>query len=300
MIHIIKKNWFLIGIVLSILLARLYPPFGTKGGFLKPEWTVKYLAVCIIFFNSGLSLKTQDLKKAFFQYRIHIFIQVFTLVLVPVFMYILVSLLENSPIEDLLLKGLQVVSCMPPPVSSAVILTKAIGGNEAAAIFNSALGSFLGILVTPMLLYFVLGSETSVGFTSVFIQLSLTVLIPILVGQFFRKHVRLWLERNRIPFGEISSAMLLLIIYTTFCDTFSMKNNLHHVEIDELSLLIVAFLVVIIQVVLLLFTFWLSSQPLLRFQPADTVAILFCSTHKSLTLVRFYSEDFSFRSLEVG
>ena len=32
---------------------------------------------------------------------------------------------------------------MPPPVSSAVILTKAVGGNDAAAIFNSAFGSFL-------------------------------------------------------------------------------------------------------------------------------------------------------------
>lgn len=35
---------------------------------------------------------------------------------------------------------------MPPPVSSAVILTKSVGGNEAAAIFNSAVGSFLGTL----------------------------------------------------------------------------------------------------------------------------------------------------------
>lgn len=38
---------------------------------------------------------------------------------------------------------------MPPPVSSAVILTRAANGNEAAAIFNSVLGSFLGILFTP-------------------------------------------------------------------------------------------------------------------------------------------------------
>ncbi|MEQ2231372.1 hypothetical protein ILYODFUR_038905 [Ilyodon furcidens] len=50
------------------------------------------------------------------------------------------------------LPRLQTVSCMPPPVSSAVILTKAVGGNEAAAIFNSAFGSFLGIVVTPLLL----------------------------------------------------------------------------------------------------------------------------------------------------
>ena len=48
--------------------------------------------------------------------------------------------------------SLLVVGCLPPPVSSAVILTRAAGGNEASAIFNSALGSFLGIFTTPMLL----------------------------------------------------------------------------------------------------------------------------------------------------
>ena len=47
---------------------------------------------------------------------------------------------------------LQVMACMPPPVSSAVILTRAVGGNEAGAIFNSAFGSFLGIFITPLLL----------------------------------------------------------------------------------------------------------------------------------------------------
>lgn len=44
------------------------------------------------------------------------------------------------------------VSCMPPPVSSAVILTRSANGNEAAAIFNSVLGSFLGIIITPICL----------------------------------------------------------------------------------------------------------------------------------------------------
>ena len=39
--------------------------------------------------------------------------------------------------------SLHVVGCMPPPVSTAVILTKAVGGNDAAAVFNSAFGSFI-------------------------------------------------------------------------------------------------------------------------------------------------------------
>lgn len=43
---------------------------------------------------------------------------------------------------------------MPPPVSSAVILTRAAQGNETAAIFNSLVGSFLGIVLTPLSLLF--------------------------------------------------------------------------------------------------------------------------------------------------
>ena len=50
------------------------------------------------------------------------------------------------------------LSCLPPPVSSAVILTQAAGGNEAAAVFNSALGSVLGIFATPFLLLSLVGA----------------------------------------------------------------------------------------------------------------------------------------------
>lgn len=54
----------------------------------------------------------------------------------------------------ILFPRLATVSCMPPPVSSAVILTKAVGGSEASAIFISVVGSFLGIFVTPTILLF--------------------------------------------------------------------------------------------------------------------------------------------------
>jgi sodium/bile acid cotransporter 7 len=119
------------------------------------------------------------------------------------------------------LSGLLVVGCMPPPVSSAVILTKAVEGNEAAAIFNSAFGSFLGIVVTPILLLVMVGARTTVPFASIFMQLSMTVLVPLLIGQVVRRFTKEWLERKTLPFGAISSGILLTIIYTTFCDTFS-------------------------------------------------------------------------------
>lgn len=78
---------------------------------------------------------------------------------------------------------LQVMACMPPPVSSAVILTRAVGGNEAAAIFNSAFGSFLGIFVTPLLLLSLVGVSSDAAVGSIFVTLASTVVLPLVLGQ---------------------------------------------------------------------------------------------------------------------
>ncbi|XP_044286775.1 sodium/bile acid cotransporter 7 isoform X4 [Varanus komodoensis] len=145
MLDRLRKDWFILGIVLVITVAKLEPAFGVKGGPLKPEITITYIAVSAIFFNSGLSLKTEELTSALMHVKLHLFVQIFTLVFFPTAIWLFLQLLSITPINEWLLKGLQTVGCMPPPVSSAVILTKAVGGNEAAAIFNSAFGSFLNL-----------------------------------------------------------------------------------------------------------------------------------------------------------
>ncbi|XP_039731948.1 sodium/bile acid cotransporter 7 isoform X6 [Pteropus medius] len=127
-----RKEWFMIGIVLAIAGAKLEPSIGVNGGPLKPEITVSYIAVATIFFNSGLSLKTEELTSALVHVRLHLFIQIFTLAFFPATIWLFLQLLSITPINEWLLKGLQTVGCMPPPVSSAVILTKAVGGNETS------------------------------------------------------------------------------------------------------------------------------------------------------------------------
>lgn len=276
----VRKEWFMVGIVVAIGAAKLEPSVGVNGGPLKPEITVSYIAVATIFFNSGLSLKTEELTSALVHLKLHLFIQVFTLAFFPTTMWLFLQLLSVTSINEWLLKGLQTVGCMPPPVSSAVILTKAVGGNEAAAIFNSAFGSFLGIVVTPVLLLLFLSSSSSVPFTSIFSQLFMTVVVPLVIGQIVRRYIKDWLERKKPPFGVVSSSVLLMIIYTTFCDTFSNPN----IDLDKFSLIVILFIIVSIQLSFMLLTFVFSTRNNSGFTPADTVAIIFCSTHKSLTL----------------
>uniref|UniRef100_A0A8C9AWB7 Sodium/bile acid cotransporter n=1 Tax=Prolemur simus TaxID=1328070 RepID=A0A8C9AWB7_PROSS len=263
-----RKEWFMVGIVLAIAGAKLEPSIGVNGGPLKPEITVSYIAVATIFFNSGLSLKTEELTSALVHIKLHLFIQIFTLAFFPTAIWLFLQLLSITPINEWLLKGLQTVGCMPPPVSSAVILTKAVGGNEAAAIFNSAFGSFL------------LGSSSSVPFTSIFSQLFMTVVVPLIIGQIVRRYIKDWLERKKPPFGAVSSSVLLMIIYTTFCDTFSNPN----IDLDKFSLVLILVIIFSIQLSFMLLTFIFSTRNNSGFTPADTVAIIFCSTHKSLTL----------------
>uniref|UniRef100_A0A8D0GN31 Sodium/bile acid cotransporter 7 n=1 Tax=Sphenodon punctatus TaxID=8508 RepID=A0A8D0GN31_SPHPU len=130
-----RKEWFILGIVLVITVAKLEPAIGVKGGPLKPEITITYIAVSAIFFNSGLSLKTEELTSALMHVKLHLFVQIFTLAFFPTAIWLFLQVLSITPINEWLLKGLQTVGCMPPPVSSAVILTKAVGGNEVSFCF---------------------------------------------------------------------------------------------------------------------------------------------------------------------
>ncbi|XP_067592838.1 sodium/bile acid cotransporter 7 isoform X5 [Pseudorca crassidens] len=260
-----RKEWFMIGIVLAIAGAKLEPSIGVNGGPLMPEITVSYIAVATIFFNSGLSLNTEELTSALVHIKLHLFIQIFTLAFFPAAIWLLLQLLSITPINEWLLKGLQTVGCMPPPVSSAVILTKAVGGNEAAAIFNSAFGSFLGIVVTPLLLLLFI----------------------------VRRYIKDWLERKKPPFGAVSSSVLLVIIYTTFCDTFSNPD----IDLDRFSLILILFIICSIQLSFMLLTFIFSTRNNSGFTPADTVAVMFCSTHKSLTLEDMPGSDLRYRPI---
>ena len=166
---------------------------------------------------------------------------------------------------------------MPPPVSSAVILTKTAEGNEAAAVFNSALGSVLGVFITPFLLVNVAGlAETRIPARKIILQLCLTVLLPLICGQVAQNLIRphKWAKLS----GILSQSMLLLIVFTTFCDAFASDHGFGIVNVLQ-----VAFGVFIAQLILSAALFKASTGPF-GFEPWDAVATTFCSYHKSLTL----------------
>ncbi|KDR15266.1 sodium/bile acid cotransporter 7-like isoform X2 [Zootermopsis nevadensis] len=277
-LKLMKRHWFFAGTMIAIFLAEIFPELGAMEGPLNPEVTVKYGAVSLIFLVSGLSIKLEELLSAVTNVKIHIFIQLFSQVFTPIFMKILTIFLWMIGVNEWILKGLVTVGCMPPPVSSAVILTRAVGGNEAAAIFNSVLGCLIGIVLTPFTLLFFLRATTLVPVLSTIFQLAVTVMVPLAVGQLICFATDF--KASSYPIGILGQIALLFIIFITFCQAFQNQD----MQMNAHDILITVLLVVLILVFITWLVFWISSKMTGLFCPEDVIAIMFCCTHKSLTL----------------
>nr|XP_045618156.1 sodium/bile acid cotransporter 7-like isoform X1 [Procambarus clarkii] len=278
-----SRHWFIYTMCAVIVLAFIAPGVGSKGGLIYPEITVKCGAVSIIFFLSGLSLQASDVHAAMSQTWLHVFVQGTTFLIYPLLMKMVCLVLHGlGNINKSLLEGLQVVSCMPPPVSSAVILTRTCRGNVAAAIFNSVVGSFLGLFLTPLSLRLWLGVSASIPIIDTILYLMLTVLMPLCAGHLYqRRGIHPVIMSRGSSLGTLGQWMLLLIIYSTFCDMFRSS------RLEELlpRMASTVLIVVCMQCALLYGTWWVSHRWLVGwFSRGDTLAIMFCSTHKSLTL----------------
>lgn len=105
-------------------------------------------------------------------------------------------------------------------------MTKESGGNEAAALVNAVLGNVLGVFISPLLIinYLDLTSKSSgsLSYSSIFIKLTLTVVVPLIFGQtlrfFSEEHVKFL--QLKVNFSCINSSLLLIIIWSVFSDTF--------------------------------------------------------------------------------
>ncbi|CAO3565769.1 unnamed protein product [Mortierella alpina] len=143
------KNWFLLGLIVVIILARYYPDAGRTGGPIRPEYSVKYGVTSCIFLLSGLSLKTADILRSAMNYRAHLITQLTSFVVIPFFVKCLTLLVGLSPINESLLAGMCITSATSTTVSSNVVMTANSDGSEPLALFNAALGNLLGVFLSP-------------------------------------------------------------------------------------------------------------------------------------------------------
>jgi solute carrier family 10 (sodium/bile acid cotransporter), member 7 len=282
--RLIEFYWqqeFLIHILLSILLAFAYPPLGAI--YLAPQITATWIAVILIFFLAGLSLKTEEFAKALQRIWFNIFVPLFNFGVVSILAYGLSRFLVSVHIvPPALADGMVICSTLPLTINTVLVLTKAAGGDDAAAVFHSAFGSMLGIFLSPLLILGYLGvasNDTDLG--TVVLRLILRVVVPLVVGQLVQKFVPTivkFVQKNKIITKAIQQYSLTFVVYTVFCKTFLEGSNSS--VLDVLLMIIFQFILLVAVMGLS----WIVMGFLFPNEPTIRVMGLFGCTHKTVAM----------------
>ena len=211
----IKKNWFLVGLVLLLIIGFFAPELGTSISFGKLTTTI---LIILIFLITGYTIPTEAIKDGLKDFKLHVFLQVFVFVLVPLYFFITLKLFEGSFSPETRV-GIIALACLPTTISSCVIFTQSSGGNTVGAMFNAALANLLGVFVSPLLLTFFLRindqTYAATEISSVIMNIGVKILIPIIVGQVIRQ-IRIPEKQFKKRLKLITNISLLLIVFINF------------------------------------------------------------------------------------
>lgn len=268
---------FLIGMGLAVLLAWLFPRPGAKGGWLHPE-LVTNVGVSLIFFLHGLALPFAALKAGTLKWRLHVLVQSCTYLLFPAMGLVLLKL-AGGMMSDGLRLGFFFLAALPSTVSSSVAMTATARGNVAAAVFDATLSSLIGVVATPALLAWF--SETKAGssmpLAGVILDLVRWLVLPLVVGQLLRPWLGVWAGRNKRLINRVDRGTILLLVYTSFCE--SMAQGVWSGQAGrDLALTLLG------SVLLLAAALAITSTAcrLLGFNRDDRIAAIFCGSKKTL------------------
>lgn len=273
-----RLDWFLIGMILAVLLAWLWPEPGARGGFLHPE-VLNKLGVALIFFLHGLTLSPQALRAGTVRWPLHVVVQLTTFVVFPL-LGLAILALAGDALEPSLRTGVFFLCALPSTVSSSVALTAMAHGNVPAALFNATLSSVIGVFVTPLwlgLLRGVAGAGHGLPLGSVILDLALWLLLPLALGQVLRPVLGAFAERHKPAIHRIDRLTILLLIYTSFCDSFQAGLWAGH---GARSLLMAAGLCALVLALVMGLTAFIGRA--LRFEPPDRIVAIFCGSKKTL------------------
>lgn len=272
----VRIDGFLAGMVLAIILAALLPAPGAHGGILHPELLTK-LGIALIFFLNGAMLSFNALKDGIMRWRMHLIIQTSTFLLFPVLGLAFLAVAGRFISPDLQLCFFYLCA-LPSTVSSSVAMTSAARGNVPVAVFNATFSSLIGIIVTPLWMSLLLKtSGHHLDVTSVLIDLFKWMVLPMVIGQLLRPLMGGWLHRYKKLAQIADRGTILLLVYTSFCDSFAL-NIWGATKPAVMVLVIVATLVLFFFVLLLLWAICDRSG----IAPSFRAAVVFCGTKKSL------------------
>ncbi len=272
---------FIICLFASIALAWAAPEVGNFAVAGISLGDAASWGVVGIFFFYGLRLDRRKLRAGLVNVRLHILVHLSTFVLFPAIVLCAMSVCGAFEAEgDLhwLWLGTFFLATLPSTVSSSVVMVSIAGGNMPAAIFNASISSLLGVFITPLWMsLFLEGVDGSRGLAEVIVKLVVQVIIPVVAGIALNPKFGFFAEAHRKALRNFDQFVILMIVYTSFCDSFE-KRMFSGFPVSDLVVLSAAMVVLFFAAMAVV---WLFCR-IMGFNREDTITAVFCGSKKSL------------------
>ena len=266
-----KPDPLIVLIILAVIIAIIAP---ARGNFADIFGQLTNVAIALLFFLYGARLSTQEALNGLKHWRLHLTILAFTFVVYPLIGIALRPL--TAVISHDMYLGILFLTLVPSTVQSSVAFTSIAKGNVAGAIISASASNLVGVIITPLLVMLLMGTGGEVHIdTSVFGEIALLLLAPFVLGQLTRRWVGKVAQSKATKVVDRGS--IAMVVYSAFS-----KGVVDGIW-SSISLWDLAFLVVF-AAAFVAFMLWLTrkASQKMGFNRADTIAIEFCGSKKSL------------------
>ena len=264
------------GLLAAVFFAWLFPEQGARGGVLQSETTTR-MGVILIFFFQGLTLSPEAIKSGLMQWRLHVFVQLFIFLVIP--LAALAMIFTASPVLTQELRtGFFFLAVLPTTIATSIAYTFMTKGNVAGAVFNSSLANVAGIFITPLWVsLWMQAGGVSLPLGDLFLDISRLLLAPLLVGQILRPMVYKQADSLKKYFSIASSLIIIFIVYAAFCNSW--KEGIWEQQGIMTVLTAGGGSVIFLALVLGLVALGIK---VFRFEHQNAMAALFCAPQKTM------------------
>lgn len=213
---------FVIGMVLVFALAAVAPEWGNPDGAM-PINLLGLIGVFLIFFNQGVSLPGEEMRRGILEWKLHLLVQITTYLIFPLLAGLGLWLGSAWFDQPDLRRGFLYLAFVPTTVASAVALTSLARGNVSGALFNCTLSSVIGVFLVPVLCVVFLdagGVDGRIALGGMLGKIALTILFPLVLGQVLRRWLKDAYARHKTAVRRFNSGVILFIVWSAFCQSF--------------------------------------------------------------------------------
>jgi solute carrier family 10 (sodium/bile acid cotransporter), member 7 len=253
-----------------MLLASLLPARGAADEVLG--WVANG-AIALLFFLQGARLSREAVISGLSAGRLHLIIVLATYALFP---GIALAINATGIVPQALRPGLLFLACLPSTVQSSIAFVSVGRGNVAAAVCAASLSNLLAVILTPLLVGLLLGSEAGVSWDTLR-AIVLQLLLPFLAGQLARPLIGGFVAKHRTLVSVVDRGSIVLVVYRAFGHAVvgGIWTRVSAADLLVLILTCMAILAIVIAIMI-------AVARALRLGPAEEVVAVICGSQKSL------------------